>query len=294
MDTRQLETLLAVAHHGGFAAAAQAVNLTASAVSQQMAALESEVDALLFDRSRRPPALTVKGAEMVRSARAILNIVSQTKESVSDEQMRGTLAFGTLRTGANSVVPNALATLQTTYPNLNFHLRVGKSEDLMSEVVTGQLDAALVGDHVAVPASLTWIPVINEPLIVLAPDGASGLTLDALAREVPFIRYRTEVTLARLIHTEIARLGVPLRQSVSVNTMAAVVGCVKAGLGFSVVPQIALQDMNTAPLNWFHFGTPPVHRRLGIAQRIQSGREDVLKTLANALSTYDHQHDYHE
>ena len=79
MDTRQLETLLAIQRSGGFAAAAQAVNLTASAVSQQMRALEVEVGAQLFDRSRRPPVLTAKGAELVRSARAILNIVSETK-----------------------------------------------------------------------------------------------------------------------------------------------------------------------------------------------------------------------
>ena len=50
MDTRQLETLLAISQRGGFAAAAQAVNLTASAVSQQIAALEAEIGTQLFDR----------------------------------------------------------------------------------------------------------------------------------------------------------------------------------------------------------------------------------------------------
>lgn len=45
MDTRQLETFLAITQQGGFAAAARAVNLTASAVSQQIAALEAEVGA---------------------------------------------------------------------------------------------------------------------------------------------------------------------------------------------------------------------------------------------------------
>jgi hypothetical protein len=52
MDTRQLETLLAIEQHGGFAAAEQAVNLTASAISQQVAALEAELGAELLVPSR--------------------------------------------------------------------------------------------------------------------------------------------------------------------------------------------------------------------------------------------------
>ena len=138
---------MAISQHGGFAAAAQAVNLTASAVSQQIAALEAEIGTQLFDRTRRPPALTTKGAEMVRSAQSILQIVSDTKASVAGEQMRGTVALGSLRTGANSLMPQALATLRASFPYLNFRLRVGVSEELMSEVVSGQLDAAVGGSR---------------------------------------------------------------------------------------------------------------------------------------------------
>jgi DNA-binding transcriptional LysR family regulator len=221
---------------------------------------------------------------MVRSARAILQIVTETKASVTGPRVRGTLAFGSLRTGANSVVPKALATVRTSYPDLNFRLRVGVSEELMNEVVSGKLDAALVADHVAVPPSLRWTPVVNEPLIVLTPPGTSARSLDALVREVPYIRYRTQVPLARQIDTEIARLGTSPQQVVSVNTMTAVVGCVKAGLGFAIVPKSALQDMITASLDWFPFGMPPIYRRLGVVQRMSSRRREVLDALTIALS----------
>ncbi|KAA0917701.1 LysR substrate-binding domain-containing protein [Aquicoccus porphyridii] len=284
MDTRQLETLLAVQQHGGFAAAAQAVNLTASAISQQIAALEAELGTQLFDRSRRPPVLTAKGAEMVRSAQSILQIVRETKASVGGGAVRGTMAFGSLRTGANSLVPKSLATLRVSYPDLHFRLRVGMSEELMSEVVSGQLDAALVADHVAVPSSLRWTPVMTEPLIVLTPPGTGGMSVDDLIRTVPYIRYRSQVPLARQIDTEIARFGGTPRQILSVNTMPAVVGCVRAGLGFAIVPQVALQDMVTATLDWFPFGSPSIHRRLGVVQRATSRREEILVALVAALT----------
>jgi DNA-binding transcriptional LysR family regulator len=283
MDTRQLKTLLAVAQHGGFAAAAHAVNLTASAVSQQIAALESELGATLFDRAYRPPTLTAKGAEMVRSACAILQIVTETKTSVTGMQVRGTMAFGSLRTGANSLVPRALASLRMTYPELKFSLRIGMAEELMSEVVSGQLDAALVADYVAVPRSLRWTPVINEPLVVLIPKGKGERSLEDLIRKVPYICYSTQVQLSRQIDTEIARLSSTPLQVISVNTMTAVVGCVQAGLGFAVVPQIALQGMITTSFDWFPFGTPPIHRRLGVVQRATSSREEVLAALITTL-----------
>lgn len=286
MDTRQLETLLAVEQHGGFAAAAQAVNLTASAVSQQMAALESELGVKLFDRANRPPTLTAKGAETVRSARAILQIVAETKTSVTGMQVSGTLALGSLRTGGNSLVPRAFATLRMLYPELNFRLRIGMAEELMSEVVAGRLDAALVADYVAVPQSLRWTPVINEPLIVITPKGQWQRSLEELMQKVPYIRYSTQVQLSRQIDTEIARLSIAPKQIVLVNTMTAVVGCVQAGLGFAVVPQIVLQDMITDSIDWFPFGAPPIHRRLGVVQRVSSSREEVLANLISALEQH--------
>ena len=286
MDTRQLKTLLAVAQHGGFAAGAQAVNLTASAVSQQIASLESELGAKLFDRANRPPTLTPKGAEMVRSARAILQIVTETKTSVTGRQVSGTIALGSLRTGANSLVPRALASLRMTYPELTFRLHIGMAEELISDVVSGHLDAALVADYIAVPQSLRWTPVINEPLVVLTPKGKGERSLEDLIRKVPYIRYSTQVQLSRQIDTEISRLSSTPLQVILVNTMTAVVGCVQAGLGFSVVPQIALQDMNTDSLDWSPFGTPPIHRRLGVVQRATSNREEVLAALITALEQH--------
>lgn len=291
MDTRQLETLLAIEQHGGFAAAASAVNLTASAVSQQVLALETELGAELFDRSRRPPALTAKGAEMVRSARSILQIVTETKEAVTGGRIRGTLALGSLRTAAQSLLPKACAALRETWPALTFRLRVGQSEDLMHEVISGQLDAALVADHVAVPPSLHWTEVLKEPLIVLVPPGTGKLPFEELIRHQPYIRYRTQVPLARQIDTEIARHGVPIPQAVSVDTMATIVGCVKAGLGFAVVPQVTLRDMIPESLDQLPFGTPPIERRLGIVQRPVTSRAKVINALIAALSEQGTSHE---
>lgn len=283
MDTRQLETFLAIIQRGGFAAAAKEVNLTASAVSQQISALESDLGAALFDRSRRPPALTTKGREVLMAARSILRIVADTKAAIEGEDVGGTLALGALRTCGTNILPQALSQLKDSYPELRFRLAIGQSEDLMADVVSGQLDAALVADNVAVPPGLQWTLVFTEPLVILSPSGCPGKNLEELARDMPFIRYGIRVPLARQIDTEIARLGIAVQQVMSVNTMSAVVGCVQAGLGFAIVPYAALRGLQTSSLDWFPFGSTPIHRGLGIVQHPESRRAKVLKRLSELL-----------
>ncbi|WP_209010897.1 LysR family transcriptional regulator [Labrenzia sp. PHM005] len=285
MDTRQLETFLAIIQRGGFAAAAKEVNLSASAVSQQISALETDLGTALFDRSRRPPALTVKGREVQAAARSILRIVADTKAAIEGEDVGGTLALGALRTCGTHILPNALAQLSENYPELKFRLTIGLSEDLMADVISGQLDAALVADHVAVPPGLQWTLVITEPLVVLKPSSVPDKSFEILVRDLPFIRYGIRVPLARQIDTEIARLGLTVRQIVSVNTMSAVVGCVQAGLGFAIVPYAALRGLQTEALDWFPFGPTPIRRGLGIVQSPNSRRAKVLEKLSEYLSS---------
>lgn len=284
MDTRQLETFLAIIQRGGFAAAAKEVNLSASAVSQQISALEADLGTALFDRSRRPPALTTKGREVQAAARSILRIVADTKAAIEGEDVGGTLALGALRTCGTHILPNALAQLNQSYPDLRFRMAIGQSEDLMADVISGQLDAALVADNVAVPPGLQWTLVFTEPLVVLKPSSVPENSLEDLVRDQPFIRYGIRVPLARQIDTEIARLGLTVRQIVSVNTMSAVVGCVQAGLGFAIVPYAALRGLQTETINWFPFGTSPIHRGLGIVQYPNSRRAKVLEKLSELLS----------
>lgn len=274
MDTRQLKSLTAIARTGSFARAAELVNLTPSAVSQQIQALESEVGASLFDRSSRPPSLTPAGMQMVGLAEEVLRLTDTAVDAINGTSISGTLSLGSVRTSALGLLPNAITRLNALYPQVRTKLRVSMSESLMSDVVVGRLDAAMVAEINEFPSTLRWRPFLREPLLVIAPPGtAPGSASDLLAR-FPFVRFRSNVPLAHMIDRELARMNVVLNEVAEMDTVSSITACVVNGLGVSVVPQIAVAESNV-PLVTAPFGSPQVFRQIGLIES-RSGAKAVL------------------
>ncbi|WP_292285405.1 LysR family transcriptional regulator [Marivita sp.] len=284
MDIRQLQTLVAVADTRSFAASSRIVNLTPSAISQQIQSLEGEIGVEIFDRTRRPPILNAKGEEIVRAARQIVQIMAEARQSISGGSTAGVLKIGSIRTISMRIVPQAFARTAERFPNIAFHLTVGMSEDLLSDVAAGRLDAAVVAEHVDIPGGLIWTPILEEPLLLVAPPDLEGLSGQDLLKRLPFIRYDTKVPLARQIDVELSRLGVEPQEIVVANTMPSVVGCVLAGLGVAVVPTSAIHDKASADLYVQSFGDTHAYRRVGLVQRQVCARAAVLSEMANILS----------
>ena len=119
MSLRALRTLAAIAQHGSFARAAEAVCLTQSAVSLRVRTLEEAFNAPLFDRSRRTPTLTEAGRRAVERAREILAIYDGIAGELGEGgELAGRLRIGAIQTALAGVLPAALAALRRQHPRL--------------------------------------------------------------------------------------------------------------------------------------------------------------------------------
>ena len=147
MHTRQLRSFVAIASHGTFARAAQVVNLTPSAISQQIQALEQELNVTLFERRSRPPKLTPQGLQALEMAQEMLRTEHDTKASLRGERIAGTLMLGSVRTSALNLLPKAIVQMRNQYPDLKTSLRVSLSSPLIADVTSGRLDAAVRRHH---------------------------------------------------------------------------------------------------------------------------------------------------
>lgn len=274
MDTRQLKTLTAIARTGSFVRAAELVNLTPSAVSQQIQALEGEVGTILFDRSSRPPTLTPAGMQMVSLAEEVIRIADTTVDAIKGTTISGSLSLGSVRTSALGLLPNAITRLNALYPQLRIKLRVSMSEALLSDVVVGRLDAAMVAEIHEFPSTLRWRPFLREPLLVIAPPGTEPASAADLLAKFPFVRFRSNVPLAHMIDRELARMNIMLSEVAEMDTVSSITACVANGLGVSVVPQIAVAE-SIAPLVTAPFGNPQAFRQVGLIES-RSGAKAVL------------------
>jgi DNA-binding transcriptional LysR family regulator len=282
MDTRQLKTLLAIVESGTFSRAAEVVHLTVSAVSQQIQALEQEVGAQLFDRSTRPPHLTVAGQQMVEAAREVVRAAENAIDAVSGRRVVGTLSIGSVRTSAMSLLPRAIVQFRAEHPGLRIKLRVSMSEMLLQDVLAGRLDAAMVAEHGNFPPTLRWRPFLREPLVLVAPSGTPQLCAEEMLARYPYVRFRSNVPLSHMIDLELARLNVTLNEVAEIDTVAAIVSCVANGLGVSVVPQVAVDDC-IVPLVSVPFGSPQLYRQIGLVERQQGPRAMLISELHRRL-----------
>lgn len=284
MDTRQLRTLLAIVQHGSFAKAAEVVHITPSAVSQQVQALEQDLDAILFERSRRPPLLTPHGVQVFEMAQNILRLVAETRTALSDNQVTGTLFLGSVRTSALGVLPRAIMKMRVEYPLLKVNLRVGNSSSLIAEVAAGRLDAAVVAENMSIPQLIRWSPFLREPLWVVAPKHLASDDPVAMLRNLPFVRFQSPVPLAALINTELARLQVATQDIAEMDSIASIINCVAEGMGISIVPDIALREPDAEALQYRPFGQPQVYRQIGLIERIHSSRATVIDHFHSVLA----------
>ena len=137
MQTRSLRTLLEISRSGSFLAAAHRLGMTLSAVSMQMKALESELDAALFDRTFRPPQLTPLGSAVCAQARTLVDAERKLVELCQqNETLKGHYRIGFIGTASVRLLPDFLINAKRLAPDAVFEIETGLSEALEERVLS--------------------------------------------------------------------------------------------------------------------------------------------------------------
>lgn len=279
VDIRQLKTLIAIADHGTFRGAADAVGLTQSAVSQHIRAVEDDLQLRLFDRSQRPPKLTVQGQTLVEAARKLVDEYERIVSNLSEGRLVGALHLGAIRTAPFSALPEALVVLRERFPELRIHVLTGDTTELPGMVMTGRIDAAIVPGEANLPREYRWMPFAVEPMWVIAPIHAEGATDRELLEGYPFIRFNRPVPSAYAIEQEIRRREIQVSEVMAIDSFAGIVEMVTHGLGVSVVPQQSYYRPFPPGIRHVAFGEPPISRTVGIIDKRGGGKSLLVDAL---------------
>lgn len=292
MTIRTLRTFVAVADHATFTAAAAAVHVTHAAVSQQMRGLEEEWGVRLFDRSGRTPALTPLGRELVARAREVVRAYDELLPSVlAEDGLSGEVSVGALPTTLVGLVPRAVARLRRARPGLHVRVVPGLTHDLVAQVESGALGAAVVSRTAGLPSACLWADIADEPLELLASPRTGEADPLLLLREQPFIRFSRDAVVGGLIENWLHDHGVEVRDAMELSSLEAISAMVMSGLGVSIAPRPCVPGHVELPLRRLPLaggdGAVPA-RRLGLVWRGDTPRprvvEEVLGTLVGAVA----------
>ena len=189
MDTRNLETLVAVAQRGSLAGAAQQMNLTATA-AQRIRALEDEIGAPLVARAGRTVRPTEAGHAVLSQAETVLSAYRGLRAAVTGTTIAGSLRLGAISTVLTGVLPDALAHLSQSQPDLRVFLEPGTSNDLYDRALSGHLDAAaIVRPAFDLPKSWEFTIWRRERLTLLVPGDETRRDVTRILQDRPYIRY---------------------------------------------------------------------------------------------------------
>ncbi|GAA0952178.1 LysR family transcriptional regulator [Nonomuraea longicatena] len=290
LDLNRLKALHAVHVYGSVGAAADALMVTPSAVSQQIAKLERETNSRLMERNGRGVRLTDAAGLLAEHAERILALVETAEADF--EALRGSvvgrLHLAAFPTAARGLAPHALKTLSLLHPDLQIHLHEREPERVVREIARGELDLGVIQD---------WL---NRPMAI--PEGLSkAVLLDDIADVALWADHpladRKEIDLAELSgETWISGSPGTICHDWLVYTLRAAdlepeISCmaeeyptqlalVAAGLGCAIVPRLG----RTLPEGVRAVPTLPRQtRRIYALWRTDAARRPAIRAAVEAL-----------
>lgn len=171
MTITQLTYVLAVAEHQNFTKASQKCFVTQPTLSMQIQKLEDQLDVQIFDRSKKPIALTEIGKKIVNQAKNIVNEADRIKDIVDQQKgfIGGEFKLGIIPTIMPTLLPMFLKTFIKRYPKVKLKIEELNTEDIIQRIKDGHLDAAIAATPLE-NESIKERVLYFEPFVAYIPE----------------------------------------------------------------------------------------------------------------------------
>jgi DNA-binding transcriptional LysR family regulator len=294
----RLQLLREVARRGTIRAAAAAMSITPSAVSQQLKLLEAEAGVALLEHHGRHVRLTEAGEALVRHADALSASLAAAESELATfrEGVQGTLRVAAFPTAARALLPSAIASLGARHPGLRVNLRDLETSESLVALTHDEVDIAVVDEYDEVSrlreGDIDLLPLLRDGIHVAVPsarsaavvaDGAPAVPLEAL-REEAWIMDTESSSIHQAVLRACRRAGFQPNVRAYCKDYSVIIALVEAGLGVAMLPGLALRDRPiravVLPVD------PPLERSVLVAVKPERrGHPAVAAMLAELLPT---------
>ncbi|MFJ9522120.1 LysR family transcriptional regulator [Kitasatospora sp. NPDC101801] len=296
IDARRLRTLRAVADHRTVTAAAAALYLTPSAVSQQLAALEQETGHELLAREGRGVRLTAAGEILLLHADLVLAQLERAEADLAAyrEGVAGEVTVAAFATGIALVLAPAIGVLAGTAPGVRLRVLDAEGDASVPMVLDGRADLAVAVEYRGAPRAddqrLTRVALYAEPFDAVLPlghplaAGAGPIAVAELATE-PWIGPYPGNPCHDVVLLACEYAGFQPRLVHSSDDFRAVVALASAGAGVALVPRSALRGTDLAAVAVRPVDSALATRKVFAAVRTGADRHPLIRPVLAALTS---------
>lgn len=287
MDISDLEIFRAVVEFGGVSRAAERLHRVPSNVTTRIQHLEEDVGVKLFLREGNRLKISPSGEILLRYSKRILQLASEARDALQDATPRGYLRIGTMNSTAAVRLPAPLAEYHKLYPEVKIEVKSGSTRTLAIEVLSGELEVALVADPTP-DARLEITPLFQDELVIVAglshpkivtPSDCSGETLLVFGEGCAYRKRLEDWFSDNNVFPDCI---------IEIASYHAMLGCVVAGMGIALLPRNVLESLpahvsvsvHKLPHKWSVSTTFIIWRKEMKSSRI-STLEQVLRNTIN-------------
>lgn len=289
LNLGNLATFRLVVQRGSFSAAADVLGLSQPAVSLQIRQLEQFLQTRLIERTGRGIKATAAGLALLSHGERIEQVVDEAIRSVSEfnREVSGTITLGTGATACIHLLPPLLQQLRNDYPLLKVGVTTGNTLDIVRAIEENRLDMGLVTLPVS-GRTLDVMPVMNEEFVFIVSQEQPGpwvlLTPEVLHAQ-PLIAFESGSGTRALIDGWFEVCGIAIVPVMQLGSIEAIKRMVRAGLGYSIVPRMAVENLADCEGLSVHSLTPVLQRQLAVVMRqdkiLSKGISAIIRMLQN-------------
>ena len=249
MENFRLRVFRSVARHLNFRIAAEELLLTQSAVTQQIKALESELDVPLFDRGGGRVSLTPAGASLLPFAERLAALAEEAREAVAAAtgDHAGRLALGASQTIGQYLLPRLIAGFLKEHPRIQISVMGGNTQTILEALVEHRVQLCLI-EGPAMRRDVQVEPFMEDHMVCVIPSGHEW------ADEEVDVQRLTQATLVtrelgsgsrRIVEQALQQAGVEvkkLRLAMTFDSTEGLLSAVEAGLGIAFVSRWAVRN----------------------------------------------------
>lgn len=290
LNLDQVQTLVAIADLGTFAAAAQALHLAPPTVSLHIKELESRMSAALVVRGRRHAALTPAGEALVEEGRKLLSagdeLVDRVQRRASGREAR--VRIGVSAGVSTRLLPMMLESLAQRHAGVEVKLEAVGSAESMLRLQAGSLDIAIVASPQPATAQVRVVPWRNDPMVALLPaswDAPRDVTPEWLASR-RWASFAPATQMHGLVAAWFGQAGFHPRPFLTMSYPGALKSLALASQSAAILPLEEVAEHQDTPGVQVRHLSPPLMRPMAVASRASPAAGSAVSSVLAVLADF--------